>query len=102
MSSPTPAQRLLPPNRTLLEAALAGATPLDLSTDALRHLYPDEKVYTFWKYFRGAFERDAGLRIDHLLLNRPAAKRLAAAGVDRTARSWEKTSDHAPVWIELK
>ena len=71
-------------------------------TDALRHLYPDETVYTFWKYFRGAFERDAGLRIDHLLLNRPAAKRLVAAGVDRTTRSWETTSDHAPVWIELK
>jgi exodeoxyribonuclease-3 len=71
-------------------------------TDALRKLYPKEKVYTFWKYWRGAFERDAGLRIDHLLLNKPAAKRLASAGVDRTARSWEKTSDHAPVWIELK
>ena len=71
-------------------------------TDALRHLYPDEKVYTFWKYFRGAFERDAGLRIDHLLLNKPAAKRLASAGVDRTVRGWEKTSDHAPVWIELE
>ena len=71
-------------------------------TDALRHHYPDEKVYTFWKYFRGAFERDAGLRIDHLLLNRPAATQLKAAGVDRTVRGWEKTSDHAPVWIELK
>ena len=71
-------------------------------TDALRKLYPSEKVYTFWKYWRGAFERDAGLRIDHLLLNKPAAKKLKAAGVDRTARSWEKTSDHAPVWVELK
>ena len=71
-------------------------------TDALRKPYPSEKVYTFWKYWRGAFERDAGLRIDHLLLNKPAAKKLKAAGVDRTARSWEKTSDHAPVWVELK
>jgi exodeoxyribonuclease-3 len=70
-------------------------------TDALRKLYPSEKVYSFWKYWRGAFERDAGLRIDHLLLNKPAAKKLKAAGVDRTARSWEKTSDHAPVWVEL-
>jgi exodeoxyribonuclease-3 len=70
-------------------------------TDALRQIYPRERVYTFWKYFRGAFERDAGLRIDHLLLNKPASKRLRAAGVDRTVRSWEKTSDHAPVWIEL-
>jgi exodeoxyribonuclease-3 len=71
-------------------------------TDALRKLHPNEKVYTFWKYWRGAFERDAGLRIDHLLLNKLADKRLVSAGVDRTPRSWEKTSDHAPVWIELK
>jgi exodeoxyribonuclease-3 len=70
--------------------------------DALRHLYPDERVYTFWKYFRGAFERDAGLRIDHILLNRPAARRLKTAGVDRTVRGWEKTSDHAPVWVALQ
>jgi len=70
-------------------------------TDALRHLHRDVPIYTFWKYWRGAFERDAGLRIDHLLLNRKAAKRLKAAGVDRTPRGWEKTSDHAPVWIEL-
>ena len=71
-------------------------------TDALRKLHPKDKIYTFWKYWRGAFERDAGLRIDHLLLNRPAAKRLRGAGVDRAARSWDKTSDHAPVWIELR
>jgi exodeoxyribonuclease III len=71
-------------------------------TDALRKLYPNERVFTFWDYFRNAFARDAGLRIDHLLLNKPAAKRLKSAGVDRTVRSWEKTSDHAPVWIELK
>jgi exodeoxyribonuclease-3 len=70
-------------------------------TDALRKLHPKERVYTFWKYWRGAFERDAGLRIDHILLNRPAAKRLRDAGVDREPRSWDKTSDHAPVWIEL-
>ncbi|MDP9422107.1 MAG: exodeoxyribonuclease III [Pseudomonadota bacterium] len=70
-------------------------------TDAVRKLHPRERAYTFWKYWRGAFERDAGLRIDHFLLNRRAAKRLEAAGVDREARSWEKTSDHAPVWIEL-
>ena len=71
-------------------------------TDALRKLYPDEQVFTFWDYFRNAFARNAGLRIDHLLLSKPAAKRLKSAGVDRTVRSWEKTSDHAPVWIELK
>jgi exodeoxyribonuclease-3 len=71
-------------------------------TDALRHVHPKDRVFTFWKYFRNAFARDAGLRIDHFLLNRPAAKRLGGAGVDRDVRAWEKTSDHAPVWIELK
>jgi exodeoxyribonuclease-3 len=71
-------------------------------TDALRKLHPDERIYTFWKYWRGSFERDAGLRIDHFLLNARAANRLKAAGVDRAPRGWEKTSDHAPVWIELK
>jgi len=71
-------------------------------TDALRHLHPDERVFTFWDYFRNAFPRDAGLRIDHLLLNGPAAKRLRQAGVDRSVRALPKTSDHAPVWIELE
>ncbi len=71
-------------------------------TDALRVLNPDARVYTFWKYFRNAFARDAGLRIDHLLLSPRLAPRLKAAGVDREVRSWEKTSDHAPVWIELE
>jgi exodeoxyribonuclease-3 len=71
-------------------------------TDALRHLHPDERIYTFWNYWRGAFERDAGIRIDHLLLNPAAAKRLKRAGVDRAARGRDKASDHAPVWVELK
>jgi len=70
-------------------------------TDALRKLHPDERIYTFWDYFRNAFQRDAGLRIDHLLLSPAAAPRLRAAKVDRHVRGWEKTSDHAPVWIEL-
>ena len=70
-------------------------------TDALRKIYPDDTIYTFWDYFRRSFDRDAGLRIDHLLLNAPAAKRLVSAGVDRSARAMEKTSDHAPTWIEL-
>jgi exodeoxyribonuclease III len=70
-------------------------------TDALRTLHPGERIYTFWDYFRNAFERDAGLRIDHLLLSPSVAARLKAAGVDRAARGWEKASDHAPVWIEL-
>jgi exodeoxyribonuclease-3 len=71
-------------------------------TDALRTRHPNERVFTFWDYFRNAFPRDAGLRIDHLLLNRRAAKRLGQAGVDRSVRALPKTSDHAPVWVELK
>jgi exodeoxyribonuclease III len=71
-------------------------------TDALRKMHPDATIYTFWDYFRNAYERDAGLRIDHLMLNPVAAVRLAAAGVDRNVRGWEKASDHAPTWIELE
>ena len=70
-------------------------------TDALRTLHPGERIYTFWDYFRNAWPRNAGLRIDHFLLNPAVAKRLTAAGVDREVRGWEKSSDHAPVWIEL-
>jgi exodeoxyribonuclease-3 len=70
-------------------------------TDALRSLHPGERIYTFWDYFRNAFGRDAGLRIDHFLLSPVLAKRLKAAGVDREFRGREKASDHAPVWIEL-
>jgi exodeoxyribonuclease III len=69
--------------------------------DAIRKLYPDQKIYTFWDYFRNAYERDAGLRIDHFLLSPHLDKRLIAAGVHRHVRGWEKSSDHAPVWIEL-
>lgn len=70
-------------------------------TDAIRTLYPDEKIFTFWDYFRNAYARDAGIRIDHFLLSSQFDKRLIAGGVDRNVRGWEKTSDHAPVWIEL-
>lgn len=70
-------------------------------TDAIRKLYPDEKIYTFWDYFRNAYARDAGLRIDHFLLSPQLDGQLIAAGVDRDVRGWEKSSDHAPVWIEL-
>lgn len=69
--------------------------------DAIRHLHPHDTIYTFWKYWRGSFERNAGLRIDHFLLNPAATARLVAAEVDTRPRGWEKTSDHAPVWIEL-
>jgi exodeoxyribonuclease III len=70
-------------------------------TDALREQHPSARIYTFWKCFRNAFGRDAGLRIDHLLLSPPLAKRLTAAGVDRDVRGREHASDHAPAWIEL-
>ena len=70
-------------------------------TDALRTLYPKETIYTFWDYFRNAFGRNAGLRIDHFLLSPDLKKKLRNAGVDKEVRGWEKTSDHAPVWIEL-
>ena len=70
-------------------------------TDALRHLHPGETIYTFWDYMRGAFSRNAGLRIDHLLLSPALANRLKAAGVDKDVRAMEKTSDHAPTWVEL-
>jgi exodeoxyribonuclease-3 len=70
-------------------------------TDALRHLHPGERIYTFWMYLRNALARNAGLRIDHFLLSPPLATRLVAADVDREARQREKASDHAPVWIEI-
>jgi exodeoxyribonuclease III len=70
-------------------------------TDAIRKLYPDEVIYTFFDYFRNAYGRNAGLRIDHFLLSPKLAKHLVDAGVNLDVRGWEKTSDHAPVWIEL-
>jgi exodeoxyribonuclease III len=70
-------------------------------TDALRTVHPGVRIYTFWDYFRNAFARDAGLRIDHFLLSPALAERLRDAQVDRHVRGWEKTSDHAPVWVEL-
>ena len=71
-------------------------------TDALRALHPaDERLYTFWDYTAGAWQRDAGFRIDHLLCSPPATDRLRAAGVDKWARGEEKASDHAPTWVEL-
>jgi exodeoxyribonuclease-3 len=70
-------------------------------TDALRSLHPGERIYTFWDYFRNAYGRNAGLRIDHLLLSPAVSRRLKAAAVDRDVRGWDKASDHAPVWIEL-
>jgi exodeoxyribonuclease-3 len=69
--------------------------------DSLRRIHPNATIHTFWDYFRNAYGRDAGLRIDHLLLSPSLAGRLLDAGVDRNVRGWEKSSDHAPVWITL-
>ncbi len=69
--------------------------------DALRAMHPGEVIYTYWDYFRNAFGRDAGLRMDHVLLSPELAPGLLAAGVDRKVRALEKTSDHAPVWVEI-
>jgi exodeoxyribonuclease-3 len=70
-------------------------------TDALRWQVPDAVVYTFWDYRRNRWERDGGMRLDHLLVSPALLPRLAAAGVDRDVRGRENASDHAPVWIEL-
>jgi exodeoxyribonuclease-3 len=70
--------------------------------DAVRYVHPDARVYTFWKYFRNSFARDAGLRIDHFLVSPNLRSALIDAGVDRAVRGWEKASDHAPVWVDLK
>jgi exodeoxyribonuclease-3 len=70
-------------------------------TDAIRSLYPDQRIYTFWDYFRDAYGRDAGLRLDHFLLSPAAAKRLIAGDVDRVVRGWPKASDHSRAWIEI-
>jgi exodeoxyribonuclease-3 len=71
-------------------------------TDAIRARHPTTQIYTFWDYFRNAYGRDAGLRIDHLLLNPAVRERLLDAGVDRDVRGWEKASDHAPTWVSLQ
>ena len=70
-------------------------------TDAIRHLHPKETIYTFWDYWRNAWARNAGIRIDHLLLNAKAKRRLETAGVDKEIRGRPHASDHAPTWIVL-
>jgi exodeoxyribonuclease-3 len=78
--------------RTLLNTGL---------TDAVRLCHPEPGLYTFWDYQAGAFQKDDGIRIDHLLLSPQAADRLVSAGVDRFTRGWERPSDHVPAWVEL-
>ncbi|MCE3251703.1 MAG: exodeoxyribonuclease [Cellvibrio sp.] len=70
--------------------------------DVIRQQHQDEIIYTFWDYFRNAYARNAGLRIDHFLVNNRIKKRLLDSGVDQHVRGWEKSSDHAPVWLTLK
>lgn len=71
-------------------------------TDAIRAQHPDQHgLFSFWDYQGGAWQRDNGIRIDHLLLSPQAADRLLASGIDRTPRGWDKASDHTPAWCEL-
>lgn len=85
-----------PESRALFQQLLAQGW-----TDAIRRKYPDATVYTFWDYMRNRWQRDAGLRLDHLLLSRPLVRKLKQAGVDKAVRGEEGASDHAPVWITL-
>ena len=71
-------------------------------TDAIRAVSDAPGHYTFWDYQAGAWQKNNGIRIDHLLLSPQAADRLAGAGIDKHVRSWEKPSDHVPVWVELE
>ncbi len=71
-------------------------------TDAVRAVDDSAGIYTFWDYQAGAWQKNNGIRIDHILLSPEAADRLVEAGVDRYVRAWEKPSDHVPVWVELR
>jgi exodeoxyribonuclease-3 len=88
---------LQPESRAAYERLLAQGW-----TDALRARHPQERLYTFWDYFRDHFKRNAGLRIDHLLLSPPLASRLEDANVDKWVRGGEKPSDHAPTWVRVR
>jgi exodeoxyribonuclease-3 len=70
-------------------------------TDSVRACHPGPGVYTFWDYQAGAWQKDHGIRIDHILASPQAADRLVTAGIDKFTRAWEKPSDHVPVWVEL-
>jgi exodeoxyribonuclease III len=71
-------------------------------TEAVRATTDADGIYTFWDYQAGAWQKNAGIRIDHLLLSPQAADRMAAVGIDKHVRGWEKPSDHVPVWVELE
>jgi len=70
--------------------------------DSIRSLFPEEKIYTFWDYMYRSYDRDAGMRLDHILLSPYLKSALQSGGVDRYVRGWEKTSDHAPTWVRLE
>jgi exodeoxyribonuclease-3 len=70
-------------------------------TDALRAASDDAELYTFWDYQAGSWQKNNGIRIDHVLLSPPAADKLTGVGIDRHVRSWEKPSDHVPVWVDV-
>ena len=70
-------------------------------TDVVRACHPEPGVYTFWDYQAGAWQKDHGIRIDHILASPQAADLVAGAGIDKFTRAWEKPSDHVPVWVEL-
>jgi exodeoxyribonuclease-3 len=104
-----PTERDIYPSKSYAKNALVQPEPRALFrllldqgwVDAIRTLQPDEPIYTFWDYLRNRWPRDAGLRLDHLLLSKKAAKRLVEAGVDREVRGMAGASDHAPAWIVL-
>ncbi|AZQ67941.1 exodeoxyribonuclease III [Silicimonas algicola] len=97
------------PSRSYADNALVQAEPrrqyrslLDAGwTDALRALYPEETLYTFWDYRRNRWQRNAGLRLDHVLLSGSMRERLVSGGIDRYVRGQDGASDHAPVWIDI-
>ena len=95
---PGPAMRSTSPRR---RAAFRALLNLGL-TDAVRACLPEPGIYTFWDYQAGAWQKDHGIRIDHILLSPQAADRLVSAGVDKHTRAWEKPSDHVPVWVDLQ
>jgi len=71
-------------------------------TDGVRATHPEPGIYTFWDYQAGAFQKNDGIRIDHVLLSCEAADMLVSSGIDTFTRGWEKPSDHVPVWVELE
>jgi len=100
-TDPIETRRGLPGAVSSRGAAGLSATCCTRLDYAVRTLHPNERIHTFWDYFRNAWDRNAGLRLDHVLLSPDLARRLVAAEVDRHVRGWEKASDHAPAWIQL-